>query len=156
MLNVSFAYSTLKVNQLKCSRWSENIRGKYWNGKSVGTTCLSIILWIYLRKIGWTYASCVITVVYFCDVSYMNSWMLFIFSIVMMYHTRLMYVTPCQHQVNWAVCAVLNSILLEIPTDLKSCGKCFNQSLLMNESMHTTHKVFSTFVQFWQLFLSIK
>ena len=30
---------------------------------------------------------------------------------------------PCQNRVHLAICAVLNSLLLEIPTDLKSCSE---------------------------------
>ena len=40
-----------------------------------------------------------------CDISHMNSWMLFIFAIVTICHKRLMLVkskfTPCQNRVNW-------------------------------------------------------
>ena len=61
-----------------------------------------------------------ITVVYFCDISHM----LFIFGIVPIYHNGLMHVrskfTPFQKRVNWAIFSVLNSLLLEIATDLKS------------------------------------
>ena len=43
-----------------------------------------------------------------------DSWMLFIFSIMIIYHKSLMHVrpkfTPCRYQVNWAICAVLNSL----------------------------------------------
>ena len=31
--------------------------------------------------------------------------------------------TPCQNRVNGVILAALNSLLLEIPADLKSCGE---------------------------------
>ena len=106
--------------------------------------------------IGYLYVYYVITVVYFCDISHVNSWMLFIFSIVTIYHKSLMHVrskfTPCLNRVHWAICALLNSLWLEIPTDITSLGICFNQSLLINESVR--NMLFSpTFMQFRQVFL---
>ena len=78
---------------------------------------------------------------YFCDISHVNSWMLFIFSVVTIYHQSLMHVrskfTPCQHQVNVAIYVVLNSLFLEIPTDMKSWRICFNKN------MHSTHIFFN-------------
>ena len=66
---------------------------------------------------------------YFCYSSDMNSWMILVFGILTIYHTSLMYVrskfTPCQNRVNWAIFRILNSILLEIPTGIQSCRKCF-------------------------------
>ena len=51
--------------------------------------------------------------------------MLFIFGIVTIYHETLIHVrskfNPCKNRVNWAIIVVLNSLLLEILTDLRSC-----------------------------------
>ena len=70
-----------------------------------------------------------------CVISDMNSWMLIIFCIVNIYNKILMHIrykfTLCHNRVHWTIFAVLNSFLLEIPTDLKSC---FCQSLLSPEN----------------------
>ena len=63
--------------------------------------CTYNVLWL-CAKIGCNYAYFVITLVYLCDISHMNSYVLFIFDIVTIYYNSLMHVrsrskfTPCQ------------------------------------------------------------
>ena len=49
------------------------------------------------------------------------------FGTVTIYHNSLMHVrskfSRYQNRINWAIFALLNSLWLEIPTDLKSCGE---------------------------------
>ena len=125
MLNVSFTYSKIKII-LTNTQDDQGKSGNFEMENLWEPHVCPLFHKFFLEKYG-TYAYLVITVVYFCNISYMNSWMLLIFSIVIIYHQSLMHIrskfTPCQHQVNWAICAVLNSLLLEISTDLKSCGE---------------------------------
>ena len=75
--------------------------------------------------------------VHCCDTSHMNSWMLFIFGIVTIYHENIMHYRskfpPCPNRVYWAIFAVVNSLLLEIPTDHNSCRKYTGIAPIENE-----------------------
>ena len=71
----------------------------------------------------------------------MNYWLLFAVGLVAIYHKNLMHVrskfTPCQNRVKWAIFAVLNSPLLEIPTDLKACGNMLNSTYKLNNHYYS-------------------
>ena len=82
----------------------------------------TLALWLFCHN-----CRLCIFVMYCCDISHINSWMLFIFCTVTLYYKHLMHVrskfTPCPNMVHWAIFAVhvLNLHLLQISTDLSLC-----------------------------------
>ena len=84
----------------------------------------------------------------YCDNSHMNSWMLLLFCIMTIYHKSLMHVrykfTLCQNKVHWAIFAVLNSLVLTIPTHLKSCGNMLLSKLVISPPRNSWIKEYRT------------